>query len=190
MIRPSRRELLGMAAAGAAASVVSGCAPVARRFASDDPVLPLPEGDTHPTVRLLSRAAFGPRPGDVARVEQMGTGPFLDASLKASAPEDLSLLMQLQRLDVLQIDDPDLEDLPRENVIGQLQQAALLRAVHGRNQLLERMVDFWSNHFNVYARKGDGAFRKGREEGDVIRSNALGNFPDLLRASSRSPAML
>jgi uncharacterized protein (DUF1800 family) len=52
------------------------------------------------------------------------------------------------------------------------------------------MVDFWTNHFNVYARKGDSAFRKGADERDVVRSHALGRFVDLLRASSRSPAML
>ncbi len=186
----TRREILGVAAAGAAVAALGGCAPVARRLANEDPPLPLPSGDALPTVRLLSRAGFGPRPGDVARVEQIGAQAYVQAQLKAAATEDISLQLQLQRLDVLQIDDPDLEDLPRENVIHQLQQAALLRAVHGRNQLLERMVDFWTNHFNVYARKGDSAFRKGADERDVIRANALGRFPELLRASSRSPAML
>jgi uncharacterized protein (DUF1800 family) len=52
------------------------------------------------------------------------------------------------------------------------------------------MADFWTNHFNVYSRKGDGSFRKGADERDVIRRHAVGSFPALLRASARSPAML
>ena len=189
-MRASRRELLGFAAASAAASVLGGCAPLARRLANDPEPLPLPSGDTHPTVRLLNRAGFGPRPGDVARVEKMGPAAYLQTQLAASQAEDISLQLQLQRLDVLQVDDPDIEDLPQGEVIRQLQQAAILRATHGRNQLQERMIDFWANHFNVYARKGDAAFRLGADQRDVIRANAIGKFPDLLSASMHSAAML
>ena len=39
-------------------------------------------------------------------------------------------------------------------VIFELQQARLLRAVYSRRQLYEVMVDFWSNHFNIFAAKG------------------------------------
>lgn len=186
----TRRELLGLAAAGAAVSLLGGCAPIARRFESEAAPLPLPDGDTRPAVRLLNRACFGPRPGDIARLKATGRDAFLKSQLAADEPEDVSLRLQLQRLDVGQIDDPELEDLPQGVVIRELQQAALLRAVHGRNQLLERMVDFWSNHFNVYARKGDAAFRLGADQRDVIRSNALGKFSDLLDASMHSAAML
>ncbi len=39
-------------------------------------------------------------------------------------------------------------------IILELQQARLLRAVQSQRQLYELMVDFWSNHFNVFAAKG------------------------------------
>jgi uncharacterized protein (DUF1800 family) len=52
------------------------------------------------------------------------------------------------------------------------------------------MVEFWTNHFNIYGRKGSSAFRKGVDDTQVIRRHALGNFRDLLGASAHSPAML
>jgi uncharacterized protein (DUF1800 family) len=52
------------------------------------------------------------------------------------------------------------------------------------------MVDFWNNHFNIYARKGLASFRKARDDREVIRKHALGSFPEMLRASAHSPAML
>ena len=186
----SRRECLALGATSVVAIGLAGCAPVARRFESTDPALSIPLGDVHPTVRLLSRAGFGPRPGDVARVSGGDWEGYVERQLAASRGEDLGLTMQLERLDVLQLDDPDTEDLPQAEIIRQLQQAAILRAVHGKNQALERMVDFWSNHFNVYARKGDAAFRLGTDQRQVVRANALGKFPDLLQASTRSAAML
>ncbi|HWD39106.1 MAG TPA: DUF1800 domain-containing protein [Fimbriimonas sp.] len=179
-----------LATTGAVVGALGGCAPVAKRFADHPEALPLPAGDIEPEVRLLNRAGFGPRPGDVARLREQGHEAYLVEQLKAAQQEDLGLQMQIQHLDVGQIDDPDLEDLPKAEVVRQLQQAAILRAVYSRNQLLERTVDFWSNHFNVYAAKGDSTFRKGGEERDVIRANALGNFPDLLKSSASNAAIL
>jgi uncharacterized protein (DUF1800 family) len=75
-------------------------------------------------------------------------------------------------------------------ILGQLQQAALLRATYSNWQLRERMADFWSNHFNIYARKEQGIYRKPKDDIEVVRKHALGYFPAMLHASSRSPAML
>ena len=82
------------------------------------------------------------------------------------------------------------EDIHIEQVLFELQRADLLCAVYGRNQLLERMTDFWLNHFNIYALKTNSAFRLAGDTRKVIRANALGKFPDMLRASAHSPAML
>jgi uncharacterized protein (DUF1800 family) len=94
------------------------------------------------------------------------------------------------RLDVLRVDGMELHDFPEDVMVRQFNQAILLRAAYSENQLFERMVDFWSNHFNIYARKGLASYRKARDERDVVRAHALGKFPDMLRASARSPAML
>src|SRR5258708_32526584 len=52
------------------------------------------------------------------------------------------------------------------------------------------MVDFWTNHFNVFAAKGADRWMLTSYDRDTIRPNALGNFYDLLRATAESPAML
>lgn len=72
----------------------------------------------------------------------------------------------------------------------QLVAARILRAVYSERQLQEQMVDFWSNHFNVYAQKAATRWFLTEYDRDVIRPNALGNFRDLLAATAKSPAML
>jgi uncharacterized protein (DUF1800 family) len=52
------------------------------------------------------------------------------------------------------------------------------------------MVDFWENHFNVFAGKGQTREYLAAYDRDVIRPRALGKFRDLLGAVAKSPAML
>src|SRR5439155_2649840 len=68
--------------------------------------------------------------------------------------------------------------------------ARLLRALYSRRQLQEVMVDFWYNHFNVFAEKGLDHLWVGAYEAEAIRPYALGRFRDLLGATARHPAML
>jgi uncharacterized protein (DUF1800 family) len=75
-------------------------------------------------------------------------------------------------------------------VIGELAQAKILRAVYSERQLYEVMVDFWTNHFNVFAAKGANKWLTTAHDRDVIRPHALGKFRDLLDATAKSPAML
>jgi len=75
-------------------------------------------------------------------------------------------------------------------IIGELAQAKLLRAVYSERQLHEVMVDFWSNHFNVFAAKGANRWLITAYDRDVIRPHAMGKFKDLLQATAKSPAML
>jgi uncharacterized protein (DUF1800 family) len=83
----------------------------------------------------------------------------------------------------------DKDGSPRQ-VLVELQAAKLMRAVHAERQLDELLVDFWMNHFNVYAQKGPVRFLAGPYERDVIRAHAWGRFEDLLLATAESPAML
>ena len=52
------------------------------------------------------------------------------------------------------------------------------------------MVDFWQNHFNVFAGKAAVRWYIPSYERDVLRPNALGNFKDLLVGTAKHPAML
>ncbi|PYQ45548.1 MAG: hypothetical protein DMF77_03905 [Acidobacteria bacterium] len=79
---------------------------------------------------------------------------------------------------------------PPRKVVEELQEAKLLRAVYSERQTGEVLVDFWMNHFNVFAGKGQDKFLLTGYERDVVRPHAWGRFEDLLRATAQSPAML
>src|SRR5215212_1936252 len=52
------------------------------------------------------------------------------------------------------------------------------------------MVDFWENHFSVFAGKGQTRLFLAQYDRDVIRPRVFGKFRDLLGAVAKSPAML
>lgn len=186
-----RREFLLLGAAVAGGCALGGCGQVARRVASssiparDKPVL----GSTG-EARVLNRIGFGPNARDLELLRRGGLATFVDDQLRGDQPEDWALSAQLNSLDIHRLSSAEMADLGEDEALRQLRQAALLRAVYSPNQLLERMVDFWSNHFNVYARKLRGSLRKPEQEIEAIRKHALGRFGDLLGATARSPAML
>lgn len=79
---------------------------------------------------------------------------------------------------------------PARQIVRDLSAARVLRAVYSERQLEEQMVDFWTNHFNVYAGKGAVRWYLPGYDRDVIRRHALGNFRDLLIGTAQHPAML
>ena len=78
----------------------------------------------------------------------------------------------------------------QRRVLTDLAQQKILRAVYSERQLNELMVDFWFNHFNVFAGKGQVRNYLTEYERDAIRPNVLGKFRTLLEATAQSPAML
>src|SRR5438309_9908223 len=79
---------------------------------------------------------------------------------------------------------------PPQFLTGELQMSRILRAVYSERQLQEVMVDFWTNHFNVFAGKGADRWLLISYDRDTIRPNTLGKFYDLLLPDAKSPAML
>jgi uncharacterized protein (DUF1800 family) len=77
-----------------------------------------------------------------------------------------------------------------QRVTAELQASRVLRAVYSERQLNEVMVDFWTNHFNVFAGKGADRWLLVSYDRDTIRPHAFGKFKDLLAATAQSPAML
>ena len=77
-----------------------------------------------------------------------------------------------------------------QRISAELQASRILRAVYSERQLQEVMVDFWTNHFNVFAGKGADRWLLTAYDRDTIRPNAMGKFSDLLLATAQSPAML
>lgn len=90
-----------------------------------------------------------------------------------------------------------IQDYYRENglqqparIMAELHASRILRAVYSERQLQEVMVDFWTNHFNVFAGKGADRWLLPSYDRDTIRPNAMAKFSTLLQATAESPAML
>ena len=73
---------------------------------------------------------------------------------------------------------------------AELQASRILRAVYSERQLQEVMVDFWTNHFNVFAGKAADRWLLISYDRDTIRPHTFSKFYDLLKATAESPAML
>jgi hypothetical protein len=153
--------------------------------------------ETPALAHLLSRISYGPRPGDLARAAQIGWDALIEQQLAPEQIGDSALDAQLAKLSTLQMGATDLlAQYPRGGkpgpraIIQELELAAMLRACFSERQLLEIMVDFWSNHLNIYIGKNQAKWLKTVDDRDVVRKYALGKFRDLLLASAKSPAML
>jgi uncharacterized protein (DUF1800 family) len=138
----------------------------------------------------LSRLTFGARPGEVERVHQGGLARWIETQLAPG--EDSALASRLPPLPP----KPAALDSPQEarrygrEAVQALAAAKIIRAVHSERQLEELLVDFWFNHFNVFAGKGRTALYIPEYERDAIRPHVFGTFRDLLGATAKSPAML
>lgn len=85
---------------------------------------------------------------------------------------------------------PSVTQRKAQQVVLELSQAKVLRAVYSDRQLEEVLVDFWFNHFNVFAGKGQTRGFVTEYEREAIRPHVVGRFRDLLEATAKSPAML
>ncbi|HEX6731827.1 MAG TPA: DUF1800 domain-containing protein [Pyrinomonadaceae bacterium] len=77
-----------------------------------------------------------------------------------------------------------------QKLSAELQASRILRAVYSERQLQEVMVDFWTNHFNIFMGKGADRWLLPAYDRDTIRPNAMSKFGGLLEATAKSPAML
>ena len=75
-------------------------------------------------------------------------------------------------------------------IVGELAMAKVTRAIYSERQLQQVMDDFWFNHFNVFAGKGEDRYYLTSYEREVIQPHTLGKFKDLVNATAKSPAML
>jgi uncharacterized protein (DUF1800 family) len=75
-------------------------------------------------------------------------------------------------------------------IVAELAMSKVTRAIYSERQLQQVMDDFWFNHFNVFAGKGEDRYYLTSYERDVIQPHTLGKFKDLVSATAKSPAML
>jgi uncharacterized protein (DUF1800 family) len=160
-------------------------------------------------IHFLNRTTFGPTPKEAQRIKRVGLRAYLDEQLQPETIPDGPTEEKVAELKTMRMNSRELFELyPPASVVKErgmamggamnaprlivleLQQARLLRAVQSQRQLYELMVDFWSNHFNVFAAKGADRWLMTSYDRDTIRPRALGKFRDLLLATAQSPAML
>ncbi|WP_198376429.1 DUF1800 family protein, partial [Neoroseomonas rubea] len=170
--------------------------------------------------RLLNRAAYGPRPGEVSTVARLARRDWIEAQL-ATPPGDAALDAHLARvtLPIRYVAGPGEQFVEEERPLAALAMtqaqrwalgdtrrpipwpererprleliaATIARKVLAPDQLRERMVEFWHDHFSVAAPASIQVSVCLPEHDARIRRHALGNFSELLEAMATSPAML
>jgi uncharacterized protein (DUF1800 family) len=215
-----------------------------KKFKGKLPITELTEDEA--ILHAMNRLAYGPRPGDVEQIRQMGLEKWIDQQLHPETINDADLNLRLQRYPTLDMSSKRLlEEFPRPDqnakqqgltkeqakdqyeqqlkakqqeaqsqiivtgndnldkaqqqlaklqgpnrIIAELSMAKVDRAVYSNRQLQAVMEDFWFNHFNVFANKGDDRWLLTAYERDTIRPHTMGKFQDLLLATAKSPAML
>ncbi len=196
----TRRGFLQSAALAAAWAALTACTstpPKTPAPGSNNAATPLPSNrvpGTNAELHLLRRISFGAKPGDIERVHTLGPEAYLEEQLNDTALPDIE--DRLTGLTLLTASPADLlqkvkdKELNVGQVLGELIAAKFLRALYSPQQLREVMVDFWSDHFNLYALKEPTGLLLPGDQREVIRAQALGKFRDLLAASAHSPAML
>ena len=104
----------------------------------------------------LNRLAYGPRPGDVEHVQQMGLATWIDQQLHPDGIDDSALKARLpeQPARPERFDDQMAARQWGRQSVQALSAEKVTRAVYSERQLEEVLVDFWFNHFNVFAGKG------------------------------------
>jgi len=155
-------------------------------------------------LHAASRLTFGPTASTLTAIQKLGVDKWVNQQLQpAKIAEDPALAERLKRYASITMTNAELmEKYPfrpgqAKNAAGnvrlvyvELAEAKLLRAVHSNRQLEELLADFWFNHFNVFFDKGFDRVLVTSYERDAIRPHVLGNFKDMLLATSKHPAML
>jgi uncharacterized protein (DUF1800 family) len=203
--RTSRRGLLGQLGAAAAAGLLAPAAaraqqPVSkarRPLRANQVGLPqqLPglidpaSGWNSATLRLVNRITMGVTAEELTRAKRMGYAGYLEYQLNPERIDDGAVeAFVATKYPLLAQTPAELYQVAQDVVRAQLADAALYRAAFSKRQLFERMVELWTDHFNIYVPKV--GYLKIADDRDVIRKHALGKFPALLSASAHSPAML
>ena len=201
----TRRTFLKVSSLTAAMAALAACNPASGK-ATGQPGISL-NGLANPTslspisltpastdsliAQTLRRISFGPRLADLQHAQQIGISAYIEEQLNPDLPDNPEIDSLLQPLTTLTMSVADRVALPnRYTPAIELMQATLIRQSLSTRQLYEMMVDFWSNHFNIYLYKSFDIFLKTDDDLNVIRKHALDTFPNLLMASAHSPAML
>ncbi len=183
-----RRALL---IAGVAALVGASAKPAAAQSTGSSTPTPAQLGWVSSEHRLVRRVTMGITEPEWRRAKSLGFYGYLERQMNAATLDDAeSEAMARQLFPRVGMTAHEIATSGAEWEIGQeFLDYTLFMGAFSKRQLLQRMIEFWTDHFNVSTEKVGVAFRTVMIR-DVIRRHALGRFPDLLRGVMRSAAML
>ncbi|MGO4361890.1 DUF1800 family protein, partial [Terrabacter sp. RAF57] len=192
---PARRRVLSGLGGGAALAMATATAASATSPTVAPSAMVAATATTDPVLHLLRRATFGPTPALVAEVRTAGTTAWLDAQLAplTKVPDTAmdGILKRWPRLGWKTWEVRErLSGADSSLVMMDLVEAHLARALFSRRQLLETVVDFWTNHLVVPVPSSEVWDSAHLFQRDVIRKHALGKYSDMLNAAARHPSML
>jgi len=142
---------------------------------------------------LLRRTTYAATPALTREVERRGTTAWLEDQLHPGRVNDDAMEHLLKRWPRLRWNTWQVREHLQDggwDVMFDLVDTHIARAIWSKRQLLETMVDFWSNHLNVTCPSSDVWDSRHLFDRDVIRTHALGSFSDMICATGRAPAML
>jgi uncharacterized protein (DUF1800 family) len=167
---------------------------------------------------LMARLTWGVTTSSAEHLKAVGTDRWIEEQLHPQAsyalppavqsqieampdvhklPFDVANAFDQRGRSANQVSDPDqkkaAQQVYQQAMNDRARQAAarsILHALYAPDQLRERMVWFWFNHFNVHQYKANIRILVGDYEDRAIRPFAMGRFRDLLSATLRHPAML
>ena len=107
----SRRDFLRLGGLTAVAASASACSTVGRELNKRNLPTTLfdvkPES-TEPALRLLNRAGYGPAPGELQRVQQMGIPAYLEEQLAYEQLEDTAVDLMMRSFSAYKMDPTQL----------------------------------------------------------------------------------
>jgi uncharacterized protein (DUF1800 family) len=142
-----------------------------------------------PELRLARRVSFGVNSTEAARAKSLGYEQYLEYQLAPELIDDSAVnSFVATNFPTVAEDINTLFAADATTVQNQLTCATIYTSAFSNRQLYERLVEFWSDHFNISMEKV--GYLKVIDDNTVIRQYAMTTFPQLLKASAHSPAML
>jgi Protein of unknown function (DUF1800) len=171
---------------GALSALATSAATAEAQLRSPSPTKPtvLPDAE----LRLVRRITNGLTLEEIASVYAYGYNGYIDMQLNPSAIDDSACDTRLAPYTTIGLPTPQLFALDSTTVQTQVIESTILRAIYSKRQLFERMVEFWTDHFNTDI--NTVGILKTTDVRDVLRGNALTSFLAMLNAQATSPAML
>lgn len=193
--RISRRDALFGGALASALLAASGCPTAPDLGQGDDELDPddPAKGMGSALRKLVDRCTFGANKDELKLAKELGYEGYLEYHLDYLNIDDSELEQDLSRFATL---DLSARQIANEAEMGnweaehELVSATILRSAYSKRQLYQKLVEFWTDHFNIYIEKDWQYYLKPVDDREVVRKYALGTFPQLLSASAHSPAML